>query len=90
MEREKTSLVIVRSFGANAPGGICVLQHYQIAWVVIPHPSTLTSLSTDPLRAADQEQADIESFLRDSEAKRCRTIDGHVAVMLGCLDRLAI
>lgn len=79
MEREKTSLgentyrlltcVIVRSFGANAPGGICVLQHYQIVRVVIPHPSTLTSLSTDPLRAADQEQADIESFLRDSERR---------------------
>ncbi|KAK1880406.1 Gamma-aminobutyric acid type B receptor subunit 2, partial [Dissostichus eleginoides] len=31
-----------------------------------PPPSTLTSLSTDPLGVADQEQADIESFLRDS------------------------
>lgn len=45
--------------------------------VLIPLVSPLTSPSTDPLRVADQEQADIEPFLRDS-GKQCKNIDRHV------------
>lgn len=33
---------------------------------IISHPSALISLSADLVRPADQEQADIEAFPRDS------------------------
>lgn len=89
-EREENSLeenkysaltcVIVRSRGTDFPQGcMCVSAMRQILQVVIPHPSGLTSLSTDPLRAADQELADIESFPRDlKKQKQQGNIDGHV------------
>lgn len=60
---------------------MCAAALYQILWVLIPHPSSFTSLSTDPLRAADQEQADIEPFLRGSGKKSSAgNIDDHVTI----------
>lgn len=60
---------------------MCAAAPYQILWVLIPHPSPFTSLSTDPLWAADQEQADIEPFLRGSGKKSSAgNIDDHVTI----------